>query len=410
MNKKNLIIGVVSFITLIAFMIFISSEGTTKIIDTNKFTVAKQGSFEITVVTTGELQAKNYSDISAPATLQSRTLRISSIKITDLIAEGTVVNKGDYVATLDKTDLDNTLKTEMETLVTAQTNLEMKTLDTTVTLSAARDNITNIIFSLEDVNIVLQQSKFEPPATIRIAEMNLDKIGRSLVQAKSNYELKVQQSISDIKSIQSILVKQQQKVDELQSVLEQFIINAPADGMVIYKKNQDGTKRIIGSSISSFDLVVATLPDMTNMVSKTYVNEIDINRVKVGMNVRLLIDAFSEKSYTGTIISIANIGEQLPSASAKVFEVNIAINETDAVLRPSMTSGNIIIIETLKDVVSIPISCVQFEGNKTYVYTKDKKRQEVILGNSDENNIVVKSGLIAGTVIYMENPNLIAVN
>lgn len=411
MKNKNVIIAGLLVIVSIVIMVFVSKEGkVTKNVDNLMFTEVKKGKFEVAVLTTGELQAENYSEISAPPALQSRTLRINSIKITDLVSEGTLVTKGDYVATLDKTDLDNTLKNEYDALTTAQTNLETKMLDTAVTLSNARDNIKNIDFSLEDAKIVLEQSKYEPPATIRKAEMNLDKVQRSLEQSISNYELKVQQSVSDIKLIELTLSKQQQKVNELESVLNQFVITAPADGMVIYKKNADGTKRSVNSTISSFDLVVATLPDLNTMVSKTYVNEIDVNKVRVGQKVRLIIDAFSDRNFTGEVISVSNIGEQLPSANAKVFEVFIRVNETDDVLRPAMTSGNIIITQTINDAVYIPIGSIDYENGKTFVYTKDKKKVEVTLGISDESNIVVENGIEPGTIIYADNPTLIAKN
>ena len=81
--------------------------------------------------------------------------------------------------------------------------------------------------------------------------------------------------------------------------------------MVIYKREWGGDKRKVGSEISPFDPVVATLPDLSSMISKTYVNEIDVSKVKVGQRVRLTVDAFPEKSYSGVVTSVANIGEQL---------------------------------------------------------------------------------------------------
>ncbi|MCK7532908.1 MAG: HlyD family efflux transporter periplasmic adaptor subunit [Marinilabiliales bacterium] len=81
--------------------------------------------------------------------------------------------------------------------------------------------------------------------------------------------------------------------------------------MVIYKREWNGAKRKVGSEISPWDPVVATLPDLSSMISKTYVNEIDVSKVKAGQRVRLTVDAFPEKSYTGAVISVANIGEQL---------------------------------------------------------------------------------------------------
>jgi multidrug efflux pump subunit AcrA (membrane-fusion protein) len=411
MEKKNVIIGTAVFVVALFLIILIGREGTKKTsTTTNVFRTVKEGTFEVVVLTTGELQAENYSTIMAPSALQSRNLRASSIKITDLVSEGTVVKKGDYVGELDRTDMDNTLKTELETLNTLETNLEMKMLDTAVTLSNARDDIKNTVFSLDEAKIVLDQSKFEPPATIRKAEMNLDRIKRSLEQSKSSYELKVQQNTSDINSIKNNLVKQQQKVNELQNVLNLFTITAPGDGMVIYKKEVDGTKRKVGSSITSFDLTVATLPDLSSMISKTYVNEIDVSKIRKGQEVRIMVDAFSERRYKGEVINVSNIGEQLPSTDAKVFEVLVRLTEIDAVIRPSMTTGNIIVVETLKNVISVPLGSIVVDDGKTYVYTEDKDKIEVKLGVSNESEIVVESGLESGTVIYTDNPMLLAKN
>jgi HlyD family secretion protein len=408
-SLKTTLIVVGIFLLSIIFMIGISNKSTSaKPKTTLLYATVEQKSFEIAVLTTGELQAQNYLEILAPSALQSRNLRVSSINITDLVPEGTLVDSGDYVGTLDRTDMDNTLKTELEALSTAETNFEMKMLDTAVTLSNLRDNIKNLIFSVDEAEIVLEQSKFEPPATIRKAEMSVDKALRSLEQAKQNYNLKIQQSLSDIKTISTTLEKQQTKVNDLQKVLSNFDIKSPGSGMIIYKKDQQGNKRKVGSAISSFDLVVATLPDMSSMVSRTYVNEIDISKIKKGQKVKVIMDAFSERKYDGEVISVANIGEQLPNADAKVFEVFILLGQSDNLLRPAMTSGNRIIVKTIENAVFVPISCIQYEGDKTFVYLESKKKQEVITGESNESEVIIKEGLNPGDIVYLDSPFVLA--
>ena len=59
-------------------------------------------------------------------------MRAQDLKILDIVPEGTVVKEGDYVAQLDKSSYNNTLKTELDNLETLQTNLQMKILDTAV--------------------------------------------------------------------------------------------------------------------------------------------------------------------------------------------------------------------------------------------------------------------------------------
>ncbi len=403
MKKSVIIAGVVALAAIIV-LIMIGKAAKKKDI-ANLYVEAKRGLFEIVVSTTGELQAENSQDIKGPDFSQSRQIRAAEIKITDLVPEGTQVKAGDYICTLDRTSFDNTLKDEMERLTTQESNLEVKILDTAVTLSDLRDNIKNLKFSVEEAEITLEQSKFEPPTTIRQAEIALDKAKRSLEQAAKGYSLKVEQARSDMKTIKFNLSEQRQKVADLQAVLSKFVIYAPSDGMVIYKRDRTNAKRKVGSSISPWDNVVATLPDMSSMISKTYVNEIDVSKVSVGQKVNLLVDAFPEKSYTGVVISVANIGEQLPNADAKVFEVVIKLDGSDPILRPSMTTGNQIVTKTIDDVTYVPLESVQLGADSIpFVYTKKGAKQIVVTGEENENNVVIEQGLEAGTMIFLSTP------
>lgn len=402
--KKNVIISGI-IIALIVIVLIVVNIVRSKSDMTNLYAEAKQGSFDIIVTTTGELQARNSTDILGPEFAQNRNIRAMDIKITDLVPEGTEVKKGDYVATLDRTTFDNNLKDEYERLTTFETNLEMKILDTAVTLSNLRDNIKNLRFTVEEAQITLQQSKYEPPSTIRQAEISLDKATRSLDQAIRGYSLRVEQAKSDMRTMKNNLTEQRQRVNDLETILQKFIITAPSDGMIIYKRDRTGVKRKVGSSISPWDNVVATLPDMSSMISKTYVNEIDVSKVKPGQYVEIVVDAFPEKQYTGQVTSVANIGEQLPNTDAKVFEVVIAMNESDPILRPSMTTGNKIITKTIENVTYVPLESVQSGTDSIpFVYLKNGDRQIVVLGESNENSIVVEQGLEPGTQLFLNTP------
>jgi hypothetical protein len=209
-----------------------------------------------------------------------------------------------------------------------------------------------------------------------------------------------------MRSMRTNLAEQRQRVADLQAVLSKFVISAPSDGMVIYKRDRSGAKRKVGSSISPWDNVVATLPDMSSMISKTYVNEIDVSKVKVGQSVDILVDAFPDKKYTGTVTSVANIGEQLPNADAKVFEVSIKLNASDPLLlKPSMTTGNKVITKSIPDVTYIPLESVQAGIDSIpFVYMKNGSKQIVVLGESNENMIIVEQGINPGDILYLNTP------
>ena len=403
MKRSVMITGIVVVIAIIVLIIF--NKATSRKDIANLYAESKRGQFDIIVTTTGELQAENSTDIRGPEFTQARNVRVMDIKIQDLVPEGTEVKTGDFIATLDRTSFDNTLKDELERLTTYETNLEMKILDTAVTLSNLRDNIKNLRYTVEEAEITLQQSKYEPPTTIRQAEISLDQAKRTLDQSIRSYGLKIEQAKSEMRNQKTQLADQRQRVKDLQDLLSKFIITAPSSGMIIYKRDRMGNKRKVGSSINPWDNVVATLPDMSSMLSKTYVNEIDVSKVKTGQKVEIVVDAFPEKTYTGVVTSVANIGEQLPNADAKVFEVLIKVNGSDPILRPSMTTGNKIITKTINDVIYIPLECVQAGVDSIpFVFMKNKNKQIVVLGESNENNVIIDQGLAEGVQIYLSTP------
>lgn len=402
--KRTIIITSIVVAVAIIVMIVISSLAGKEDLGV-LFSEVRQGDFEIVVTTTGELQAEVSLDIKGPEGLMSRNMRFGGIKIQDLVPEGTEVKEGEYVATLDRSSVDNTLKDELDRQELLETDLLKKQLDTTINLGNLRDELLNLKFNYDEAEITLEQSKYEPPTTIRQARISLDKAQRSYDQAVSNYDLKVQQAKADIKDTELQLTKQKRKVAEMQDIIQQFVVRAPASGMVIYKREWGGAKRKVGSEISPWDPVVATLPDLSSMISKTYVNEIDISKVKTGQRVRLTVDAFPEKSYTGVITSVANIGEQLPNTDAKVFEVITKVDGSDPILRPSMTTGTQIITQTFNDVIYIPLETVFASADSVpFVYKKDGTRQVVVLGESNENDVIVEQGLEKGEKLYLSIP------
>jgi multidrug efflux pump subunit AcrA (membrane-fusion protein) len=411
--KRIIVIGgvVAAIIALIVFNKMTSKKG-----NINSYAEVKKGLFEITVTNSGELIAEKSIEIKGPEIGMGmdqggnrggggHDMHAMDLKIQDIVPEGTIVKEGDYIAQLDRSSYSNTLKDELENLKTMQNNVDMKVLDTAVVLTNQRDDIKNQRYVVEEAEIALQQSKFEPPATIRQAGIALDKAKRTLNQKVKSYSLYVAQSLADLNHQKLHLSRETRLVNDLQEFLSKFTITAPASGMIIFKKDRNGTKRKAGSTINPFDRVIATLPDLSSMISKVYVNEIEISKVKSGQKVNIKVDAFPEKAYTGTVYTIANIGEQLPNSDSKMFEVQIRIDGSDPTLRPSMTTGNKLIIKTYNDAVYIPTECVQTGSDSIpFVYGKNKTKEVVKLGESNEKNVIVEKGLEPGAVIYLNPP------
>lgn len=403
MKKTIITTGIVVAVTIIALVVInkIFSKDDASVL----FAETAQGSFEITISSTGELIAENSVDIMGPEFMQGRDIRSTNIKITDLIPEGTEVKKGDYVGTLDRTELENSLKDFRTNLTEMNSSLEMLLLDTAMTMNSIRDQITNQIHTVEEAEITFRNSKFEPPTTIRQAEINLEEAKRNLDQLKRTYTLRDAQTRVSVRNRRLFLTRMERRVKDYEEVLAGFIISAPSPGMIIYKRDRFGNKRKVGSNINPIDRAIATLPDLSVMLSKVYISEIEVNKIKPGQQVVITVDAFPTKSYSGKIISVANIGEKLENSDSKVFEVLVKIDGTDFNLRPSMTTNNKIMIKTYDNVVHIPSECVHTGADSLpVVFTKNGHRQIVLLGEPNEKEIIIEKGLEPGTEVYLGVP------
>ncbi len=363
----------------------------------------ESGKFVISVTTTGELEARSNEKIQGPNPTGLRDARIWQYRIEKIVPDGTVVDSGQWVANLDRSDLVNKIKDqelEVEKLHTQYTKTQ---LDTTMALRDARDALINMKYSLEDKQIVVDQSIYEPPATRRQVKLELEKAERTYKQTKGNYVLKSEKAKANMKEVEAGRSKAVRKLNELKKLKSEFVVYAPKTGMVIYKRSWNGKKQGEGAQISTWDNVVAILPDLSAMNSRTYVNEIDISKVKKGQKAMVSTDAFPDKKFTGMVTKVANMGQQMKNSNAKVFEVIIQLAGHDSVLRPSMTTKNRIMTETIDSAMFVPIEGVHNNDSLSFVYM-DHRKQQVITGKSNDENIVIRRGLKKGDKIYLYPP------
>ena len=404
MKRTIIITGLVIILASTALMAFVRITSGSSDPEIN-LAVAKQGNFEISVTSTGEIIAENFVDIKGPDVVRNMFFRPSGLKITDIVPEGTMVKKGDYIATLDRSSFENTLKDETTRLQQLEAEFEMKLLDTAVILSTLRDDIINQNFAAEESAIVVAQSKYEPPSVQRQSELALEREQRVLEQKRKIYNLRLAQTRADARKLRNDLERQRRKVNDITAVLADFTVKSPADGMVVYKRDRLGNKIKEGSVMHPFDPVVATLPDLSSMISRVFISEIDVNKIKKGQPVKITVDAFREKTYTGTVAGIANIGEQLANSDSKVFEVLVKIVDSDPLLRPSMTTSNKLITKTFDNVVYVPTESVMTgTDNIPYVYTNKGIKQVVVPGESNEKNTIIEKGIAAGTSVFLMLP------
>lgn len=365
----------------------------------------KQGEFRTVVTTSGELRASNFVQVSAPATLQQAG--VWQVRIASLVPEGTIVKEGDPVAELDRSALMTQISDVTLNLQKAEAQLEQAMLDSTLNLSKAREEIRTMELALEEKRLAKEQSVYEAPTVQRQAEIELEKAQRALDQARIDYKTKVEQAQAKVREVSADAERHRNRLRIQQEVLQGFTIRAPAPGMIVYVREWNGRKRTQGSQLWAGEPNVATLPDLTQMESITYVNEIDVRRIAAGQQVVITLDADPAKQLRGKVTSVANIGEQRPNSDAKVFEVKVEIAESDTTLLPGMTTGNAIETFKIPDALFVPIEAVASDNGTAVVFKRDGLRvvkQEVETGAMNDDEVVIVRGLAATDRVLLLPP------
>jgi RND family efflux transporter MFP subunit len=365
----------------------------------------KFGVFKVIVTTTGELRARKFVEMQGPAAAQS--VQVYQTKISTIVPEGSVVREGDVVAELDRGPIASKLNDVMLNLQKAQADFTSAQLDSALNLAQAREDVRTAEYTLEEKKLAMEQAQYEAPTVKRQAQIDFEKATRALEQSKRNLTTKTKQAEAKMASVGADVARQQNQLTNIQEVQASFTIKAPASGMVIYVREWNGRKKGVGSGWSPWDPTVATLPDLTQMESDTYVNEVDVRKLAVGQRVEISLDADATKRLTGTVTHVANVGEQKPNQDSKVFEVKIEIAKADTTLRPGMTTANSILTASIPNVLSIPLEALVNEGGYSYVYKKDGRRvvkQQIETGQANDVEIIVKRGLTKDDVVMLSTP------
>lgn len=143
-------------------------------------------------------------------------------------------------------------------------------------------------------------------------------------------------------------------------------VTAPMDGVVIKRGVELGDT--ITSGVSSFNAgtVVFTVADLASLIVKVNLNEVDIAKVKVGQPVRITLDAYPQRAFTGKVRFVAPAAELVEKI--KVFKVEVALDELAEAFRTGMSANVEILGEKRDKAVSVPLEALQRRDGQTVVY------------------------------------------
>ena len=233
------------------------------------------------------------------------------------------------------------------------------------------------------------------------------------IEAKARSELAQTKGQYEKEKAKYILSEEEVKHEREQ--LEFCTIRAPAPGDVVYASSMQSSSRRrssrtieLGASISERQSIIS-IPDPSVMKIEIRIHETWIDKIKIGQKAKINVTAFPEETLTGVVIKKAPMAdpEEFLNPDLKVYSTDVRIDGTHKQLKTGMTAKVEIIVQKLKDVISVPIqTVVNIEGRKVcYIYTiSGPQQRQVETGAFNDNFVEIKSGLEEGEKVLLNPP------
>lgn len=250
-----------------------------------------------------------------------------------------------YTATAQKSNIDVTISATG----TAEAN-------------QTKDVVSNNSGTIQSLNVKVGDTVKQGDFIAKVQDDNIDQSVNKANLAVQQQQLQVNnaKNPNDHQMQQLTLQSDQSQLNNVIEQQNQMTLSAPIGGVVVAKNNNTGDSVQAGKAL-------ITIADLSAMKLDVQVDELDIAKVKVGQAADIKFDAISDKSYTGTVESISQMGTT--SNNVTTYDVIVDINNADGV-KLGMNANVNIKVASKTDSLTIPVEALIERNNKKYVMIK----------------------------------------
>ena len=356
---------------------------------TNEVYTVMSGSFRQSIKQTGELVAVKASFIPMPSIDWQYGYQFKVIGLAD---HGKIVHKGDSIIKLDPTSV-------YKFIIEREDMLENELADAKKQVVQSENNIQelNAQFKSEQAaydlkKLEVDRSKFDSDVKKRIKELEFQQESIKLNKVKRNLNLKPKLDDYDRRIHRIKVVQRQNELNNAKETLKMFLIKSPLDGIFQIAVNEftDNPQMWKVGDTPYQGQILASIPDVTRMKVKTYVNESDVKRVYKSMKVIVRLDALPSVLFNGSINEISKVC--VARDKEKVFNIVVGIDESDIRLKPGMTVNCEYILYESEKNMFVPNNCLLKEKGHSYIFLKkgrSVRKVEVKAGAVNINHTVI---------------------
>ncbi len=357
---------------------------------------AHRGTFSQRLILSGELAAERGEALNVPRT------NAFQLTIRWLAPDGVPVKAGDPVVAFDNSQFSSDL--EEKRLSASQAGSDLATAKAGVKTSDAERR-----FNVEKARSDLEKARLDaaiPKDLLSLREYQERQLALKRAEtdlAKAEEVLRSESKVSDtdveIKKIS--LDKSERDIHTAEEAIDALNLKAPRDGMVLVGTHPfEGRKLQVGDSVWP-GMPVATLPDLSSMMVKANLSDVDDGRIHPGMAVVCTLDAYPDITYRGRVVDISPVArESQRSPLLHYFPVRVALDKVDTRrMRPGMSVRVEVLVAEMKNALLVPREAVDFGAKGPRILLAGGGSAPVRLGPCSADTCVIESGLSDGTPV-----------
>ena len=266
----------------------------------------------------------------------------------------------------------------------------------------------NVASAQAELTLLVNYTKKKKLAEL---EFNAEDAERELVRTRDAQESAIDKAKSELKAAESTAKIEKETLKRIENQIERCTIKAPAQGIIVYANNRwyDESSRIRPGAQLHNQQEIFSLPDLTRMKVKLKIHESAVKKVHVGMPATLQLEAFPNRILHGKVLKIATIAQAdgWRGGGVKQYETEVSIDDlpTEAGLKPGMTADVKILVNTLPDALSVPVSAVtEYEGQRVVYVVRGKslERKVIEAGEANEAFLHILGGLDEGETVALD--------
>jgi RND family efflux transporter MFP subunit len=234
---------------------------------------------------------------------------------------------------------------------------------------------------------------------------------RELKRAEATGKAAVTQTQTELAGAQVAVRLEKQMLERLEKQLKNTNVEAKEEGILVYSQANwwRADNRIQAGAIVWFRQPLFSTPDLNQMQMKVKVHEAMIKKITPGLKAEIRTEALGQRVLHGTVKSVATMAtnDNWMERYVKEYEVIVVVDDLPANegLKPGMSGEVTILVNTLPNVLVVPVQSIGKRLNKTWCYVSKNgklEKREVTVGENNEKFVEIKSGLEEGESVTMD--------